>query len=427
MVALIIIAALAFMIIQFIVHDAASKKIIYLFFFYWSFNLYMASIGALELYKPSSTAVIILSIGAFSLILGFSTIRIRKNERSQLDFDNLTRGCDLVTENTYFKILTWILLLYSFYLFTIYIFSLGSGMNLSDIRGAYYESNLYGPGYEMINLYIITPYVLFTRPLFGFQIVFHRNKDCIPLGLILVINALLGGGRFSFVYMALPIVCALFFYKEIRGSGIKLKFKQYVLIGMAVVGFFFLIIFLSGGRRTNFGSADFYEVALESGYKDVAKYSIGPTVAFDYAINHQYVEQMGGYQYGALSLSSLETIPFWIALRIGAGYERPLFKLSSIIQEQQIEIGYNQRWNALYTWCLYFYLDFGVFGVVLFPFLFGRLLRISIKRFYHRGNIESFALVGIFFFITIMSPIAYMLQSMTAAFLIIYLFCKKEK
>lgn len=87
---------------------------------------------------------------------------------------------------------------------------------------------------------------------------------------------------------------------------------------------------------------------------------------------------------------------------------------------------FDKNWNALFSWNFYFYLDFGIVGMIVLPFLFGFLIRKSIYWFYRYQNVSSMMLLSILFLSLILSVLDFNLSSIPIGVLMIYLYMKSH-
>lgn len=162
------------------------------------------------------------------------------------------------------------------------------------------------------------------------------------------------------------------------------------------------------GNRSNMRSSDFgLREGLEETNSHIVSYLGGPVVAFDYALNSNMLEECGGYQYGTMTFASIDEMLFMVQVILkkisGTGVlpARAINKIGTYLHENYIDVGTEWRWNALYTSCLYYYLDFGILGVLLIPFVFGIMVRLSIRWLYQYRSFVFLILLSVIFYILI--------------------------
>ena len=86
------------------------------------------------------------------------------------------------------------------------MFSLIAVMNMSDIRDDYYDSNIYGSLFSIINGPILATFNLFLIPVFSWMCFKKRNWFTLIQGLYLFGYSSLGGGRFGFVRIGVGLL-----------------------------------------------------------------------------------------------------------------------------------------------------------------------------------------------------------------------------
>ena len=215
---------------------------------------------------------------------------------------------------------------------------------------------------------------------------FFKKKNWLILiqGAFLFGYASLGGGRFGYVRIGVGLLFVGFCLYLNKRNKVK-RFRQLLFLLISMV---FLIGLITTMRlNVNTVGNDGFNNAVEATTRQVLSYSVGPISAFDYAIENDYMNRIGGLKYGRLTLSGPELFIYIILNKIGINYEKALDKLVIIKQDDTIDIGDNTWWNALYTSLLYYYLDFGWVGIVLFPFIFGVLSRSCIKRLLNTNSL----------------------------------------
>ena len=131
-----------------------------------------------------------------------------------------------------------------------------------------------------------------------------------------------------------------------------------------------------------------------------------PVSGLDYALDHNYLKRVGGYNWGGMTLTSIQRFVNPFFRKLGMGFEVSASKLT-FKQEEYIDIGYTRNQNALYTSVLWYFLDFGWLGVFLFPFLFGIGVRKVIKLLYKYQTVVLAILLGFFFQLMLFSVFDY--------------------
>lgn len=366
-------------------YEFLSKRILMIYSILWGIVISISSFGLYDFNVPSSKVLLMMVIHVFAFVLGFRSVRISYEYESHFSLDELDSKLDKLTSNHLFIIITCILSAYIMFL-VVKFFSLIAVMDMYDIRTNYYdsESNIYGTLFSIINGPILSTYNLFLIPIFSWMFFKKKNWLILIQGAFLFGYASLGGGRFGYVRIGVGLLFVGFCLYLNKRNKVK-RFRQLLFLLISMV---FLIGLITTMRlNVNTVGNDGFNNAVEATTRQVLSYSVGPISAFDYAIENDYMNRIGGLKYGRLTLSGPELFIYIILNKIGINYEKALDKLVIIKQDDTIDIGDNTWWNALYTSLLYYYLDFGWVGIVLFPFIFGVLSRSCIKRLLNTNSL----------------------------------------
>ena len=114
---------------------------------------------------------------------------------------------------------------------------------------------------------------------------------------------------------------------------------------------FFLLTIIGAGRR---GYMEFDKESLDVGVEmtteNLMSYSYGPIVAFDYALNNNYLDKLGGYSYGTLTFNAFNGL-LDIAFRmIGISYGTNFSDFVILKQDTWITLSrqnFDKNWNFL--------------------------------------------------------------------------------
>ncbi len=406
--------------------DLPSKRILTLFIVLWLTVLFLSQLAMYGFMKPTSYTVFLLLISVFSCAVGFCSYRCRY-EPISLNTPYVREQVERLMNN---KIFTCALIA-----FTLYMFSMAAiyyeqlvvlNSSLSDIRGSYFDGkdNIYGPYFGLLDSYIMSPFVHILSALFGYCLFYKRDWKLLLIFVSLFIYSSLGGGRFHYIRLfLLPAILGYFvFYKG------KIKLKLKTVVTTLIVGFavFFLLAWTTMGRRADGMDKSNMSEAIELTTQDILTYAYGPILAFEYSVEHNYSAMIGGYQYGRLTLHAIDDF-FVIGLGTVSGVERTEFNpsldnLVAIKQDSPIPLGGAAYWNALYTWNLYFYNDFGIVGLFVFPFLIGLLSRYIICMLYKYNKFGYFIILTFLFRALLFSFIDYTMTNMMDVLVLIAIF-----
>lgn len=384
--------------------DRFSRLFLTAFCVYWAVALCLSLFSMGGLSVPKTETILILVLGVLSFIFGFKRITIN----SAYDIEGSYRLHDELQRFLNNKVFFGIVLLTSLYTASLYlrfidVVVLQQISSTSEVRSMFWgDESIYGPLFKTLNDIYLSWFIHIARPLMCYALVYKRNKTFWPLLLFCFTYSGLSGGRIDYVFTILPLILVFGYFKEYNGNGSK-KSKR-VLLGTVGVVLFLLISWVSL-LRSDSSSGGVLDAGTDVATEQIATYSAGPTVAFDYAINHDRVRMLNGYKYGRLTLWSYISPITFILYKAGqyATSKGAMEDFTYYKQIEKVDIGIN--WNALYTWNLYFYCDLGVVGVILFNFLFGLFIRYLIKRMYKLESICSYLLCSMYISMALLSPV----------------------
>lgn len=370
-----------------------AKRIIVGFNFLWGIALVASLCSFSGKYAISASAYLLIVIAVISFNMGFYY-----KSRQTLTLEKLQLSVNYIIYNKVFNVIIILLAVYLLSLFLTYIDALAVA-SAADLRTDFFdeENNLYGPLFLFLNTWLLKPISILLMPLFPMALIQKKyGQAVLYISYLLVYNSL-GGGRFGYTQIAwsLYLVC-ICLYQVVK---IKLSIRNALIAFVVFLGFYGLIALTTASRMANFDINRInYDKVLKETNTQISAYVSGPIAAFSYAIDNNYVKEMGGYQYGKLTLGAFDQVADIAFRKIGVGYERAIPKLATIKQDSKIEINEDfPMWNALYTSNLFFYLDFGIVGVLVFPFIFARLFSKSLSLMQYKQNVMSLVLVNYVF------------------------------
>jgi len=406
--------------------DHVSKWFIMSFQVVWLSVLCLSCFQPNDLYLPATSTYTILSINVLCFTIGFSLIKINKNQNNDIIKNHaIYLSVKKTITNKYFIIYLLIIIVYMFSLLAKYMAKLAIVNSLGDLRRDFFYDNFYGDWFSYINILFLNPTQITLLGLSAYCILKYRKPILLIMLSFILIYSTLGGGRFDYGTIFISI---LFFATAFS----KLNFrKSLAMIGLCIVMLcaFSLITNMRGtGKGT--GLKELIENGEEATQEHIVGYSCGAVVAFDYAIEHDYSSKIGGYQYGGLTLSGFINSINIVTRRFGVDIGEPINKLMPYKQELWIRTGKNSYHNALYTAVLYPYLDFGILGVIFIPFLLGLFVRSAIKKLYKYKSIFLMILVNQCYIMAIYSVFDFRgITSPSTVFLMLFLYlnCNRHK
>lgn len=389
--------------------DALSKSVIIIYIGFWGIVLFFSSLNLLHFNTVQHRTYYMLLLHLFSFVIGYTLVRIPKSSALVgVKSDYLGKQVEHLVHSKWYRMLLIILTLYALSLFAIYFQKLMIYNSLADLRSEYYDgSDMYGASYRVLNQWLLKPFSIFATPLFAYLCFNRRDKYFWILGLFLLVYNTLSAGRFGYVKIAIGflyvIVCLV--------PSLKKNFRNWLTTALVFGGIFFLIMITTVARLDSFGSASSMTATGKEIMGENALLSITqPVSGLDYAIDHDYMGRVGGYNWGGMTLTSVQRFVNPFFRKIGIGFDISTSSLS-FKQEEYIDIGYTRNQNALYTAVLWYYLDFGWFGVFLFPLLFGIGVRNVIKLLYKYQSVALAMLLGFFFQLMLFSVFDYYITS----------------
>ena len=382
----------------------------FLFVSYWGVALTISSIGVPGLNTPSLFSLSMLLLSVVMFTLGFLLFKKRKYEFKPSSGD-LHLLFTKIHNSKFFILLVVIATVISIVLFAIMRVVLAQVGDLGEIRTMFYDGSLFGGAIGWVMTFFLTPIHYICIPLFGYGLFFKRDWKTIIISVFLLSYVSLSGGRFGYLRIAAGVLFVLFcMFNEI-----KLKRKQWMILIISLVGLVYFMALVSNARSVYDGSF------FENTFYSFLHYLCGPMSAFDYAINNDYVRQMGGYTLGRLTFSSIDDLLYLFMRVLGFRIYNPMPALIELKQDTQIVIG-DTTWNALYTAVLYYWLDGGIIGCVLFPFLIGIGFRYLVRVFYYYRTWPFLVILALFFQVNMHSVSDFEFSSPFNLILVIILF-----
>lgn len=406
---LLIVGLLLLNLIKRVKMDLTSRRMLNLFVMYWILSIVLASLHVYNLRDINSFTYVLLYLNVFSFCFGFLFVARKRKDNISVDVNDVSKQMLRVSDSVFYKI---VLIGASIYTYTLLVVFFGKIMfygTLSDVRTDYFEGEMYGPFFAQINTFILQPIYLITLPIFAYLCLYKRNWTCLVAGFYLFGYASISGGRLDYVRIAISILfiayCILRTFKDNKRRG-------YAVAVVGAVIMFLLLVLVSGARMGEIGNANGHSVGVQTAAEHLITYTAGPIAAFDYSIENDYSKFVNGYQYGNLTLTQVISAINLFTSRLGFRFPIALDTFVEYKQEMYISIAPDLNyWNALYTSNLYFFNDFGVFGVILFPFLFGLLISSLINKMYKYNSFPLLVILCFCFWCMMSSVLDYFFVS----------------
>lgn len=248
--------------------------------------------------------------------------------------------------------------------------------------------NMFAPSFFHITLFIVV-YLVFCD--------IKKWKYILFYGIYVLLYASIGGGRNSFVYIFIYFLFFVLIRKNFADGYFKISYLKKIMVGLFAFVAIFFVSKISYEREFKGDSANQYEklsVGFEIFCKDLVSYNVSSFRLFDYAVENNYKSRLDNINMSA-TFESLDPYLRVLSRLIGVDYNLKEESVVSYLQNTWVFTGVHES-NYIYTALLFHYIDLGVIGLFLFPFIFGVIYKYIISRFYRCGNI--FLLLLIFFF-----------------------------
>lgn len=408
MIAIIItVFALLFAITRINLNNIIYRNMILVFLTFWGTMLILSNFNPFNIYDVSNRTYFLLLLFVISFSAGAlssKSLKCNVQSNNSINFNHLI---EMLIVNKLFIFIITLLDIVLLYLFIkeqsilAYYSVAEMRVNLDELL---YEGNSFlGLTRNMI-IVPITPVVTFL----GTYLLMYNRKYKIPLILVLffvIISALLGGSREGIlkiaVYCVFMIICKdCFTLKGYHKKAIWPMLIKFIPI-LALV----LIVMsnMTAQREFNINGFSWNGVVLgaESLSKHFVTYCVGPFRALDYSLENEYLETVGGYKYGGCTLGFIDGMLSLILNALGINHVASYKELTSLLQDNWISIGGGESFNFAYTAAIFHYIDLGLLGVCLFPFIFGRIIARIANRFSKTNNPVLLVLLGYLFTVMI--------------------------
>lgn len=389
--------------------DITSRRMLKIFVIYWLISIVLTFFQIYGIPEVSSYTYILVILGVFSFCIGYLLIARKRNNTLHISKDDISKQVEGVVDNVPYLV---VLIIASIYIYILLVVFFGRIMyygSLSNVRTDYYSGELYGPMFPQINAFILRPLYLFTLPVFAYLILYKRNWVCFLSGFYLFGYESLGGGRIGYIRIVLAVV---FLAYCLLGTFEKHKRKGRFVAIFGGVLIFALLSVVSAARKGETGKdVDTGMFGVQTASKHIVLYTAGPIAAFDYSIEHDYKSYIGGYQYGNLTLTPVTSFLNLFTSKLGFSFHKSLNDLLEYKQGTYVTLSDELQWNALYTANLYFYNDLDIFGVILFPLLFGIIISSLITKLYKFKSLPLVMLISFCFWCMMDSVLDYAFTS----------------
>ncbi len=407
-----------FFIAKHTIHDRLSKTVMYLFLLWWGIWLIISTLNVYQLFTVPMTIYLLLILGLFVFLIGYLTAYNKKRDQRHT---SLIAHHLVIDKNLLLNIiLTLVFLIISFY-FVRYL-RLRSVLPTDELRmirfsvGALFTTtrrllffNFFIEGFVFF-LYPVIAYLLMTKK--------YATYTFVLSVLSVLFYASIGSGRLPIVYLMISVILA-FFMSQWRDEKDSIETPNYhkKVVKASLFSLIFiipaLIIYAAYITSVRLGFSGLSIEGLIVGANELIKqfiiYFTGPFRALNYGIEN-YAPEIGPL-YGQATIAALNELLHATFHLLGAEIRNINYLIGDYLQNRAILVGDNVFMNYSFTYLMIFYFDFGVFGVILFSFMFGFFSRKVIFLFDDTKSLPSFILLNLMFLSMIISIFNWLIQS----------------
>lgn len=433
MVTIVIIAV--FVLLSFLIknkiHDRISRLLIFVYVIYWCLSLLVTRLNFMNFYAVHDDTYWILLAHVITFVCGYLLIRPAYRPTSFLTSKGNVASVNIsiVINNWFFRVVFFISLFFILFL-VLKARELLLVYTFSDLKDDFIELVLEDSGLlSLIYNFLIWPMFHFSLAILSYLLFFDlRWKYVSILFLFIVCYAILTGGRNQFMTIGYYIfsMWILSTYISSRNKGYyskyvfstKLKFVFLIGVLFLISSMTIISIFRAHEEKVN---KELFTNALHDLGDRFVTYSSGPIVAFDISMHSNTFFKKKYYGMATFSGTFRYLGIFTKHLGVKANLDEANNETAMELQENKIFISSDHKWNYAYTSCVYYYYDFGLFGVLIIPFLLGLITRRLICMVYKKYSIFIISLFLFICFCMYMSVFSGILHKIQTVFYIIFL------
>lgn len=369
---------------------------------WWFLCQSLASFGLYGFPPPGLYANILIILHLYAFVWGMGRYKDKITYDRECLANGLNSAVSYLSGSWFFKIVLLVAVIYIVRLYMHFSAQLILYNTMGELRSEVYTGSIYGESFTLIKGLLLNPLNYLCLLVFSCKILEKIDIVTILTGVYVLVYASLAGGRIDYVWILTTLLLVNFC---IKGANLK-RFMLPTVIGVGIL--YFLISMVTAARLSG---ASMSLSSVVDGFDEtnaqIISYAVGPISAFDYALSHDYLGTLGGFQCGRLTGSSIDGLIFTIFGKLGISIGSPLNELGKLVQDNYIALSSEMNWNALYTSLLYYYCDAGVLGIIVFPIIFGYLFISIAYRMIKKPNISYFVLMVFFFHKMMYSVMSY--------------------
>lgn len=386
-----------------LISDKFSRIVVFLTLIVWMLGLFLSACRVYDFYEISEQAYIYYFLSIIMFMLGVISLNslFPKTDFKYWNspaFNINSFDVNTVINNKFFRYTFIISFVEILYLATTQWQVIVLQGSIGSLKVNMFELVFHGNSV----LYFIYQAVCF--PVFYLVLVIEsililqQKKDWIKIaifGVFIIAFCFVGGKRgYYSQFLMYFIFIFIFKYKQLINTSARDVVKKRNVIKLAIV---FGIAFFGASLTTSMYDEDGGGNVREAGndlVRQVVSYKVGPLVAFDKALEKDYLGSIGGYQYGRATLGgAIDYYGCSILSMAGIKVRQVRDITMSPLQNNFIFVGKDNTMNFAYTSLIYFYFDLGVFGIIIFSFMFGMIVRYCVFYLKKKRTIGSVLLV----------------------------------
>lgn len=394
------------------IKDKLSKIVIIAYVSWWGLWLILSTFNLYSLYavKPTTYALLVLNIVMFTV--GFWICgKLSKNRASHvMEIKEEISGNHILS-----KMLIGVFGILLYYWLR-YLNIVREGVSLNNRLERFNVGYLFTSTAEILFFnYFIESFVYAFIIILAYMVIYGQFKNymfVLLVGCIFLYSGI-GGSRGILV----DVIIAMAFILVIRSLHNKINVKILVALSAIVLIISFYLAWLTASRL-GFKEINVESIAIgwETFLKQGIVYYTGPFRALDYGLI-EYPDIIG-FQFGRATFAGIDEIIIMGFRILGVELTTMNATIGKVLQETQLIIGENEYFNFAYTNVMIHYFDFGVIGVVIFPFIYGFFVRKAIFLYQNMPVIPTMIILVFLFNTMINSVFKWGLQSPASVFLL---------
>lgn len=354
-----------------------------LFCYEWFAISFLASLHLFTMYEVSTFTWNLILIGSISFCVGVNVNLNKRNIKVQIGSFSLENSRPLISQKWYYVLYALVLLSY-IPLLVQTILLLQSGIELSEVRSAYfgnteisgYERNT-GGVYAAINYLQAFGYMLVVA---NGIFVFVKDRNFLFLLSaisLVIIDSTVTGGRFNIAYFVIElIICFEIFSKARITKTKKANFKTKIIVGATVLlfAYFFVSITFLRGAESDEIVTKYY------------RYFCGCIPYFD--VRMPQIDKDGIWYCGLASFYGITNMIFPVLHVFGVPYPDTYNACIEKVNDTQefMQIGTEMSTNAFVTPYYHLYADGRFFAVILGMLFFGLIAGKVFKNIIYKAS-----------------------------------------